>query len=57
MMQIFARRHSEAMRDGCVSEFVGSVGARYTFAYLGCDVLINNNYEYGLLEITTTLAA
>lgn len=57
MMQIFARRHSEAMRDGCVSEFVGSVGARYTFAYLGFDVLINNNYEYGLLVTTTTLAA
>jgi hypothetical protein len=45
MMQIFARRRSEAMRDGCVSEFVGSVGARYTFAYPGFDVLINNNYE------------
>jgi len=57
MMQIFARRRSEAMRDGCVSEFVGSVGARYTFAYPGFDVLINNNYEYGLLVITTTLAA
>jgi hypothetical protein len=57
MMQIFARRRSEAMRDGCVSEFVGSVGASYTFAYPGFDVLINNNYEYGLLVITTTLAA
>ena len=56
MMQIFARRRSEAMRDTCVSQFVGSVGSRYTFAQPGFDVLINNNYEYGLLVITTTLA-
>jgi hypothetical protein len=56
MMQIFARRRSEAMRDGCVSQFVGSVEARYTFAHPGFDLLINNNYEYGLLVITTTLA-
>jgi hypothetical protein len=56
MMQIFARRRSEAMRDGCVLQFVGSIGARYTFAHPGFDLLINNNYEYGLLVITTTLA-